>query len=718
MSTADGPVLPEGPSFAGWVALLAGLLSFMVTWRAPGLLWVVALAAMFWSRRRPRLPMPVLYAATLGAAVPGLWLGFVHKDAIGGFGTFLALATLVTLARARTRDEHRIPFLLAFILLMAVGQKTLEIFYLIPVTLFFVGYGLHRCGERLRDAARGDVPRRRAIFFLFVGSLILAVPIFILMPRTRMSVMAVGGRGSLSGFSGRVEFGQISSLKESTRLVMKVATETPVLLRGVTLDEYSGLRWSNTYAGVRRAAKPDEPLLVIEEDEVGASGLVVPDAADGAPEPPEVPGDGSVRVHEILLEPFDQPVLFRPSDPLAVWAPGKHIAATTQGDLIKLSHDARLEKLTYRVYSKGQRPDRAVLAAAPHEVRAGRFHEKYLQLPDSLPDIVAERAEGVTRGRATVLEKAEAIEAYLRSQFTYSMERRVQPGMDAVADLLTGDPRGHCEYFATSMAVMLRTLGVYTRCVVGFAPGAYNRYADLYSVRDADAHAWVDVWFGRDIGWVEFDPTPPNPDHQAHDAEGGNFFLWFSAGLDTLDALWQENVVNYYYNSGGPGAEQWLYRLDDFFIRTLGWHWLAQNPDALAWKAARYGGGALVVFFLLLGLRQLLRGTGLSLWELLFALLARLAAPLRAARARGGADADVEGPAARLYRGWLEAQARRGHPKAETLTPREYLDSLRARDPDEVARGEVLTRAYAAERYAEDLPEDLLAEARAAAETR
>jgi len=67
--------------------------------------------------------------------------------------------------------------------------------------------------------------------------------------------------------------------------------------------------------------------------------------------------------------------------------------------------------------------------------------------------------------------------------------------------------RGHCEYFSSAMAIMLREVGVPTRNVNGFLGGEWNEYNDYIAVRAGDAHSWVEVYV-RGVGWVTFDPTP------------------------------------------------------------------------------------------------------------------------------------------------------------------------------------------------------------------
>ena len=96
----------------------------------------------------------------------------------------------------------------------------------------------------------------------------------------------------------------------------------------------------------------------------------------------------------------------------------------------------------------------------------------------------------------------------MRARFTYTLNLTGKPGDDPLAHFLFETRAGHCEYFASAMTIMLRTLGIPTREVNGFLPGEYNDLGGDYIVRASDAHSWVEVYFPGN-GWMTFDPTPP-----------------------------------------------------------------------------------------------------------------------------------------------------------------------------------------------------------------
>jgi transglutaminase-like putative cysteine protease len=111
-------------------------------------------------------------------------------------------------------------------------------------------------------------------------------------------------------------------------------------------------------------------------------------------------------------------------------------------------------------------------------------------------------------GAKTPYDAARAIEAYLRNpgNFTYDLTTQTPSGVDPLAYFLFTSHRGYCEFFASAMGDMLRSLGIPTRLVSGFGPGAYDSTINSFVVRSEDAHTWVEAYFPT-YGWIEFEPT-------------------------------------------------------------------------------------------------------------------------------------------------------------------------------------------------------------------
>jgi len=134
--------------------------------------------------------------------------------------------------------------------------------------------------------------------------------------------------------------------------------------------------------------------------------------------------------------------------------------------------------------------------------------ERYLQLPE-FPRRIQDLSAGIVEraGATTRYDQARAIEAYIR-EFDYDLDiESPPPGEDVVDYFLFDVKRGYCDYSATAMTVMLRSLGVAARYVSGYGPGLFDFTRSAWVVRELNAHAWVEVYFPG-YGWIEFEPTP------------------------------------------------------------------------------------------------------------------------------------------------------------------------------------------------------------------
>jgi hypothetical protein len=156
----------------------------------------------------------------------------------------------------------------------------------------------------------------------------------------------------------------------------------------------------------------------------------------------------------------------------------------------------------------------AISNATPRQLReAGTDYpadilQRYTQLPDTLPDRVAELARGLTSSFETPFDKAESVREFVQS-FQYNLDIPGPPvGADGVDYFLFDLHEGYCDYYASSMAVMLRTQGIPTRYVLGYAPGFWNNSLGGYDVLQLNYHSWVEVYF-PEYGWIIFEATPP-----------------------------------------------------------------------------------------------------------------------------------------------------------------------------------------------------------------
>jgi transglutaminase-like putative cysteine protease len=137
----------------------------------------------------------------------------------------------------------------------------------------------------------------------------------------------------------------------------------------------------------------------------------------------------------------------------------------------------------------------------------------YMRLPNGYRPIdtmrrIHDLAMQVTANATNPYDKAAAIEAYLRDNYTYTLTPGEPPaGMDREDYFLFHSKAGYCQYFATAMADMLLSIGIPARLVNGYGPGAYDAQQRRFIVRESDAHTWPEVFFPS-YGWIPFEPTP------------------------------------------------------------------------------------------------------------------------------------------------------------------------------------------------------------------
>jgi len=131
----------------------------------------------------------------------------------------------------------------------------------------------------------------------------------------------------------------------------------------------------------------------------------------------------------------------------------------------------------------------------------------YLQLPKGLDPRIGVLAKKITSGASTMYDKAVALESYLRTHYTYSLNVQKPDGAEGVSwFLFDGDHKGFCNYFASAMAVMARSVGIPARVVAGYTHGTFDANRRQWIIRGSDAHAWTQIYFAG-YGWINFEPS-------------------------------------------------------------------------------------------------------------------------------------------------------------------------------------------------------------------
>jgi transglutaminase-like putative cysteine protease len=670
-------------------ALVAGAVGIVASW--------------FWEPPRVR---PERWTAVWNALAIGAF-GYTLLAALSGgewvisgadFLVFLLVAKLFT--RRSSRDYQWI-YVITFLMLVAGTTLNAEASY----ALCFLGYvvfatwalTLFHLRREMEEnfllkhsddssSERVEVERilssRRIVgrdFLVATSSVSLAIfvlssVLFFLFPRVGFGLFLQRGKGHLTfaGFSDGVTLGGHGLIRNDETVVMRVkiddarfqgAAAPELHWRGVAFDRYAGGKWSRSPNAFGTRAKtrtlPDRTQVIL----------------DGAARLPG--GLAAATRQEIYVEPLDTFTLFAASTPVAVEL--EHVMSGMMGrlgqnDEIRFPHYAGLR---YVAYSDVTPPDRAVLAAAGDA--NARLFAAYLALPPELPERVVELGRRVTAGKVGPLAKTEAVAAYLRDGYGYTLEMDTDDKAEPLDHFLFERKRGHCEYFSSAMAVLLRAAGVPTRNVDGFLGGEWNEYGRYIAVRGGDAHSWVEVWFDG-VGWVTWDPTPTAAD-DVLGRGGGSLGDRLRRMLDTVRLTWLKWVIEY-----DLGRQMGL-------LRALG-DTLGLGPDSKVDRKAlsAWLGGHRRLLALLAAAALL--GLGAALWW-------------RRRRARAGARPRASGPrrpdhaAVHLWTRSARVLATRGFPRPPSATPREHAADLARRGAPGATAFAALTELYYTARYAE-----------------
>jgi hypothetical protein len=375
----------------------------------------------------------------------------------------------------------------------------------------------------------------------------LTLPFFFLIPRLGSGNMGrgFGDDDSITGFSDHVVLGQVASIKKSQRVVMRVQLDrrAPRYLRwrGIALERYDGHGWS-LYEGKRTGTESQGGIVNAEGTSKDArfEYLHPLKLGDGPPGPGGSLEERTVREplqQRIVREPLDTSTLFAARRPARL----RGAIAVVHQDIHTgaLSADGLKGRTAYTVLSDVSVPTEQELRADSPATSPENIRRLYSEKPRKLDPRISQLAHEIARNAATPYDKARAIEDYLKTRFHYTLNVTIN-GEDPLAEFLFDVREGHCEYFATAMVIMLWTLDIPARIVNGFQMGEYNDLNNLYTVRDSDAHSWVEAYFPRSQSWVEFDPTPASG---INDYTQGGMLSSFRKYMDAMEVFWLDYIV-------------------------------------------------------------------------------------------------------------------------------------------------------------------------------
>ncbi|MBI4445444.1 MAG: DUF3488 domain-containing protein [Acidobacteria bacterium] len=502
----------------------------------------------------------------------------------------------------KTDRDYLLLYFISFAFLLIASTYALSAFFLAGLLLYaflailsFILFESRRAFAENR-VARFSLKSYAAVSFLIcLLILLISIPIFITIPRSSLGLFGNQKRRALpmTGFSNSVNLGDMGKIIRNSDIVMRVAVDVSVETlpletkwKGIVLDRYNGKSWSNTLTEYQRVEAAPRGFLVgqnrrQEEFQVKQT---------------------------IFLESFSN-VIFGAPEIIMISSsvsPRDFILKDGNGSLSTFRRGGEL--LRYVVFSDLMSRNEKLALYTGGSI-ADSIRQVYLQLPELHP-AVARLARQISRGQQSPLGRALIIEDFLRRNYSYSLENASASAEDPLYDFLFVSKSGHCEYFATAQAVIMRSLGIPARVVNGFRMGQYNDWSDYFIVRQSDAHSWAEGYFPG-TGWVEFDPTPSAPDRSYA-------LLLASEVLDTIDLFWTEIVtfdrlkqIDFFQGLASTMrrtsdiASVWMQRLKD--IDANDWRRSAQHYLAQYWAEGAVASILSTLFLLGWRYRRMLR---------------------------------------------------------------------------------------------------------------
>lgn len=674
----------------GLIAGIVFTLILIAGWNIEAGRWRLTLASIWWNL--------ITIAAMFVCTADGVMLRQSRSIALLNFLIFLQTTKIL---RPKQHRDYVIIYVISFFELLASSILTMSMLFAISCIFFAITatwalitlymkkeidtYVVHTPQRGQSDQEVYNLPALNSLLTpkFFGGTLgvtlltfLLALAIFVVLPRVREGFFFRYGADlsqRVSGFSDEVALDTFGTIRLDHRPVMQVflpegvdpnTLPTRLYWKGIAFNYYDGTGW--------------------RADPVRRKHITVQSQYEKLYWFNWQPTTKDLLAQRIQLSSTRFEVVF-----------GADAMQAVEGKFLNLQYDRETGNTTvifdpytpeYIVYSKIAAPAETALRQ-DSGVYPDTIARLYLQLPE-LGARIIELAHQIGGSQASAYDKALAIQTFLGQNYAYSLDVKRTSKVSPLEDFLFINKAGHCEYYATSMAILLRVVGVPARVVNGFAQGRWNEFGRFFTVRQSDAHSWVEVYFPS-AGWVMFDPTPGAAFGETYQqfAEQRSFLASLYRYSEYLRTSWNRYIVDY-------SREDQAQALVNAFIKSRSArytlrNWLSATKDRIqtilsriSWR--RIGSGLVYLSF---------GGFTLFwLWRLIKDV--RLSLPGFRSRKRMTTRRVIQ-----FYQTMLRVLARRGITKARSATPGEFAGYVAQHHALYGAEVRDLTNLYYAVRY-------------------
>lgn len=451
----------------------------------------------------PRWSLNLLSVPALLPSLFRIGPDFLVSPVLEGLSLLMAIKLLED---KKSRDYMQV-YLVSIFLLVGSTLLSFSIVFLFYFSVIFMlstfSLMLLACASRIPNffLSKGNLLRLSAVALLIcMFSVPVCAAIFVVLPRADFPILGLVNKttAAQTGFSDSISLGDVSEIQEDSSVVLRAAmnevSNPDLYWRGVVLDRFDGVSW-------KRSAGEDQ-------------------------EPPPLPKWGMEVVQTIYLEPFESGYLFALDRPAVIYPEkARRWRKSASGRYVAYN-----QRIRYR----------AVSVATDFVPAASVDRERNVELPPGFsPRIVSFAKKAIEAGGDA--DPVRSIMKIFRSgEYEYSLKNL--PSSDSpLEDFIFDHKHGNCEYFASALAVMLRSAGIPARLVGGYRGGYYNRTGKYYLVLQKNAHVWVEAYDSG--GWRRLDPTPTGIRNAEYSPSG--LFLQLRLLFDTFNFYWDRFVISY-----------------------------------------------------------------------------------------------------------------------------------------------------------------------------
>jgi protein-glutamine gamma-glutamyltransferase len=490
------------------VISFVSVFDYLETYHLAGFLCLCLCSLWFDYRRVVEIPRWLLNGISLGVLLLSTYRVTPEYLIEPMLDALIILVAIKLLEEKKIRDYMQIYTISMFLLIGStlISMSITFLLYLslflalVTISLILLAYFSHNPEMTISQENLRKVISQSLLIFAF--SIPLSMFFFVILPRTAYPFLNFLNKAGYarSGFTDTIFLGQVAEIQEDNaaifRAEMEQVGENQLYWRGVVLDQFDGARWTST--------------LDMEED-ASLDTMV-----------------GRKIGQTIYLEPYGNKYLFALDKPISFSIyRNKYSRARIYPFKTKI-----FERIRYRATSR-------ISFSLP---QAMIDRKRYLQIPDNF----APKFEELVRSQAVQNTEEDRMETLLNfiqhGKYEYALEN-LPVSETPLEDFLFVHKRGNCEYFASSLAVMLRMAGIPARLIGGYRGGYYNNAGKYYLVTQRNAHVWVEAFLSK-YGWVRLDPTPPLLDIP-WSRTGNRVLLQLRLILDTFNYYWYKVIIDY-----------------------------------------------------------------------------------------------------------------------------------------------------------------------------